>query len=49
MKAFVMRVHGRVADKAAQGTLSKRAELMMAMVVDVKNNKQRARGQNKVD
>jgi len=42
MKSFVVKVHARTADKASEGTLSKRAELMMKMIVDVKNNKQAA-------
>lgn len=48
MKAFVVRLAGRIAEKAKAGTLSKRAELMMQTVVDVKNNKRRGASQKQV-
>lgn len=48
MRQFVLKTHNQTAAKAVEGTLSKRAELMMKMIVDVKNNKQREGAQQKV-
>ncbi|GAX86627.1 hypothetical protein CEUSTIGMA_g14035.t1, partial [Chlamydomonas eustigma] len=42
MKDFVVGVHARAADLGQQGALTKRAQLMLDLVVDVKNNRRSA-------
>jgi nucleolar MIF4G domain-containing protein 1 len=41
MKAFVLSVHARAAELGEQGALSQRARLMLDLVVDIKNNRNR--------
>ncbi|KAL3133156.1 hypothetical protein ABBQ38_007050 [Trebouxia sp. C0009 RCD-2024] len=43
MKDFVVAVHGRAAKAGAEGQMSPRADIMLSLVLDIKNNKRRDR------
>ncbi|CAD7703288.1 unnamed protein product [Ostreobium quekettii] len=45
MKDYVLGVHARAAQVSQEGQLTKRAELMLDMVVDIKNNRRKGSGQ----
>lgn len=40
---FVVAVHGRAAKAAAEGKMSPRADIMLSLVLDIKNNRRRDR------
>lgn len=40
---FVVAVHGRAAKAGAEGQMSPRADIMLSLVLDIKNNKRRDR------
>ena len=43
MQEFVVAVHARAAKASAAGQMSQRANIMLSLVLDIKNNKRRDR------
>lgn len=43
MQDFVVAVHARAAKAGSEGGMSQRAEIMLSLVLDIKNNKKRDR------
>ena len=46
MKEFVISIHSRAAEVGGVGSLSRRAQIMLQLVVDIKNNRKRPRNSN---